>query len=187
MTRPSCAPLPMKLIFLPSTSITSALVETYWTDLATVPEQFKARFNEHEKPTIKDALCVSMNPATISWFAFDVIESPPRSPLGEFTIQPLNGASALVHFSANPVYHLNLAEKFDISIQFHKLFFSRFSHTLIGVTPIDNKPAVATTTRFGYKVVGIIPDIVYTEGKRTPGMLSYMSKEHFTELYLTEE
>ena len=176
-----------QFFFLPSTEITAGLVASYWNDLATNPAMFKARFNEHEDPTVDDAIAVALNPTTTTWFAFIYPATTPLNPVGEFTVAPLNRAAAFMHFSANPVAKLNLAEKFEVSIAFHRLFFSASDQTLIGVTPVQNKAAIATATRFGYKIIATVPKIAYNNAEITDAVLTILTKDHFNSIYNPED
>ena len=92
-----------------------------------------------------------------------------------------------MHFSANPTANLNLAEKFEISIAFHKLYFNSNDATLVGITPVENRAAIATALRFGYKRIAIVPYIAYNNTHITDAVLTILTKKHFNSIYNPEE
>lgn len=48
---------------------------------------------------------------------------------------------------------------------------------LMGIIPIENKPAIGFLKKIGVKELGILPKAVLKDGKSTPGVLMYYARE----------
>jgi len=127
------------------------------------------------------AMDESLSQDTLTFFAFKPQQD--LTPLGEFTLEPIGRGLYLTHFSANPIIKMSLIDKFQASIQFHRLVFDNHAAALFGITPENNKKAIATALRFGYKSIDTIPNIGRERGKPIAALFTILTAQHFYHIY----
>ena len=168
-------------IVVPAQDLPTTAIVRYWTDVYAYLPYFQDRWNTLHDPTIHDALENSLDDDTLTFFAFRPMQD--LTPLGEFTLEPLGRGIFLTHYSSNPTVRLSLADKFEASIYFHRLVFDTQASALFGLTPLQNKKAIATALRFGYKKVDTIKNAASHRGEPTDATLTIFTRERFYTIY----
>ena len=168
-------------IVMPAKELPVSTIIRYWSDLHANLPYFLDRWNDYIDPTIGDAFEHTFDNATLTFFAFRPKQD--LTPLGEFTLEPLGRGIFLTHYSSNPTVQLPLADKFEISIYFHRLVFDTQASALFGLTPRQNKKAIATALRFGYKKIDTIKNAASHRGEPTDATLTIFTRERFYTIY----
>jgi len=168
-------------VIVPTSELPMPVILRYWSDMDAYRPYFEDRWCDLRDPTIHDAVEHTMDDRTLTFFAFRPNQD--LTPLGEFTLEPLGRYIFITHYSANPAVKMPLIEKFDVSIQFHRLAFNTIAGTMIGLTPVHNKKAIATALRFGYKRVDTLENAGFKNGVVTDAVLTVLTRNNFYSIY----
>ena len=151
----------------------------YWTDLSEVHPFLEYRFCNFKKPTITDALEHTYRNPYSTFFVLPDNSGPDLRIRAEYTIEtfqtlyPRPGA-AMIHFSFNPRFKDDMVNIVNFA---HEAIFSTSLQSLIGLTPVTNRPAQVMLKRLGYKRLTTLPGAAYHYGEPVDGILSVRKKD----------
>ena len=102
--------------------------------------------------------------------------------VGEFMLDYLAGKMFAAHFSFHPTA-LRLKEKIRLGRHVCMLvlntwkdeYDSRYASTLIGLVPVQNKPAIKFAEKVGFTNIGVLPSAQHYLGKLTDAQFLVMS------------
>lgn len=161
------------LSITPAKLVDPLLVLDYWTMLSEVFPFLEYRFCNIKKPTVSDAMTHTYKNPYSTFFVMRPDKDFKFRIVGEYTLEFFNTLYprprvALIHFSFSPY------EKETVRIveHAHDVIFSTSIRSLIGLTPVDNKPAQVMLKRFGYKRLTVLPNAAYHYGEPVDGVLS---------------
>ncbi len=170
-----------KFFIKPAKLIPPKAILKYWTTLSEVYPFLEYRFCNLKNPTIEDAMGHTyQNPFSVFFVMRNIsMGAQDQALIAEYTIETFQTffpkpATALMHFSFNPFYKKDLLEVAEYA---HKTIFSSTLRSLVGLTPVTNKPAQIMLKRLGYKRLTVLPGAAYHHGEPVDGILSVRMKD----------
>lgn len=149
-------------------------VEEYWQVLY-MYDLLKHRLCDKVDPTWQDVYVMLCTRQVYYMVLEDNI-------VGEFMMDYLAGKMFAVHFSFHPTA-LRLKEKIRLGQHVCMLVLntwkdehdSRYASTLIGLIPVQNKPAIKFAEKVGFTNIGVLPSAQHYLGKLTDAQFLVMS------------
>ena len=166
-------------IIKPAKLIDPAHILKYWKDLSEVYSFLEYRFCNFKEPAITDALEHTYRNPYSTFFVLPNRSDPAVPIYAEYSIEtfqtlyPRPGA-AMIHFSFNPYFKDDIIRIVNYA---HDVIFSTSLRSLIGLTPVTNRPAQVMLKRFGYKRLTVLPKAAYHHGEPVDGILSVRKKK----------
>lgn len=149
-------------------------VEEYWQVLY-MHDLLKHRLCDKVDPTWQDVYVMLCTRHVYYMVLEDNI-------VGEFMMDYLAGKMFAVHFSFHPTA-LRLKEKIRLGRHVCMLvlntwkdeYDSRYASTLIGLIPVQNRPAIKFAEKVGFTNIGVLPSAQHYLGKLTDAQFLVMS------------
>ena len=149
-------------------------VEEYWQVLY-MYDLLKHRLCDKVDPTWQDVYVMLCTRDVYYMVLEDKI-------VGEFALDYLSGKMFAAHFSFHPT-ELGLREKIRIGRHACMLALhtwkeedgSRYVSTLVGLIPVQNKPAIKFAEKVGFTNIGVLPSAQHYLGKLTDAQFLVMS------------